>query len=517
MPEEAVGTTEELSPDQPLEVEVNGTRVLVVRAGGGIHAVGAECPHAGGNLADGNARNGHIRCPWHHAEFDLTTGQLEEPPSLNAIPHFDVRVEDGTIYVDVPDEVEKEQEPRMCAQNISEDDRLFVIVGGGAAAAAAAETLRQRGFAGRLMMITREPLIPYDRTKLSKSYLMIPGGESFPPSLRSEEFYDRHDIAVRTDTEVIALNPDDQTITLADGEQLRYDAALMATGSRPRRLDPPGSELDNIFYLRSVNDADRIREGVAGAESAVIVGASFIGMEAAAGLVGQGLEVTVVAPEPQPFALTLGEEVGSALRSIHEEKGVQFRMGHVIDEIRGSDRVEAVELDNGKRLDADLVVFGVGVVPETGYVMGLDLREDGSVPVDQHLQAADNLYAAGDIAAFPSPQTGEDIRVEHWRLALQHGRVAAANMAGAETAYEDVPFFWTDQHHNMVRYVGHAPDWDEVIIDGDLEEKQFIAFYVNAGRIAAAAGLNRDHEMTVVAECMRSGEMPAPDELEDCS
>ena len=515
MPEEIVASTDDLQDGQMTEVKVGDRNVLLARVGEEFFALAPECPHAGGQLAQGTLCEGHLRCPWHQARFDARTGDLEEPVSLDGLPRFDVRVEDGDVIVSVPDEPAEKRSMPMTDFDPEADDRTFLIVGAGASAAGAAEALRQDGYQGRIVMITREQQIPYDRTKLSKGYLKIPGADSYPPVLRSEDFYEENGIELITGREVTKLDAESQVVELDDDSHMDYDAALLATGGRPRTLPIPGMDLENVFLLRSVADADAIRAALEDAMYGVVVGASFIGMEAAAGLTGRDVQVTVVAPESVPFELSLGQEVGGVVQRLHEDKDVLFEMGRTVASFEGDDVVEDVVLDNGDRVEADLVIVGVGVQPVTDYIEGLDLNKDGSVPVDSHMRAADNLYAAGDIASFPSPQTGDPIRVEHWRLALQLGRIAAHNMAGREVDYEDVPFFWTDQYHNMIRYVGHAEEWDDLIVDGDLEEGEFVAFYAKDGRILAAAGLDRDREMDAIAELMRADRMPGAEAVRE--
>jgi NADPH-dependent 2,4-dienoyl-CoA reductase/sulfur reductase-like enzyme len=262
-----------------------------------------------------------------------------------------------------------------------------------------------------------------------------------------------------------------------------------------------------------VADADRLRVAIERSEKSIVVGASFIGMEAAAMFAGRGLDVTVVAPESEPFENTLGPEVGKLFRDLHEGKGVEFCLGRTVHRFEGEDEVEAVVLDNDEQLQTDMVIIGVGVDPVTDYLSGVDLNRDESLNVDPHMRVCAGLYAAGDIACFPDPRTGQRMRIEHWRTALQLGRVAARNMAGEEATFEDVPFFWTMQFFKSVRYVGHAPEWDEVIVDGELAERDFIAYYVREDEVLAAAGWGRDREMDALAELMRAGRLPGVEEI----
>jgi len=244
-----------------------------------------------------------------------------------------------------------------------------------------------------------------------------------------------------------------------------------------------------------------------------VVGASFIGMEAAAALRKRGLSVTVVGRGSVPFQGTLGSEIGAMLQKIQEDKGVSFRLGRQVARLEGEARVKGVALDNGERLPADLVLVGIGVDPATDYLHGVATNPDGSVTVDQYLAVSDGLYAAGDIARFPDWRTGEPIRIEHWQLAESHGFTAALNMSGQPTAFTGVPFFWTEQFEPYLFYVGHVTDWDEIIWHGRPEDRKFVAFYVKNGLVMAAAGCEYDHGMAYIAELMRNGLMPTPAQL----
>jgi NADPH-dependent 2,4-dienoyl-CoA reductase/sulfur reductase-like enzyme/nitrite reductase/ring-hydroxylating ferredoxin subunit len=493
------------------EVSADGTRILLARVNGEFHAVGATCPHYGAPLAEGALCGARVVCPWHHACFDVTTGLLEEPPALDSLPRYEVRVEDGRVLARVPDEAEDRVPPRMSGRD-GADPRQFVILGAGAAGYAAAQTLREDGFRGRLALITREDRGPYDRPNLSKDYLQGSADPAWLP-LRAEEFYKEHDIELLCEREVTRVDAAGKTITFYNGETLAYDALLVATGGSPRRLNIPGSDLRNICLLRGLADADSIIETAGRSARVVVVGASFIGMEAAASLRARGLDVTVVAPSREPFEATLGPEVGALFRRVHEEQGVKFKLGSVVYRFEGTRSVEAVRLEGGERIEADMVLAGVGVYPATGFLEGVTLDEGGAVVVDARMRAADGLYAAGDIARFPDPRTGESVRIEHWRTAQQQGRVAAHNMAGKIVEYDGVPFFWTRQFDAGLLYAGHAASWDEIIFEGDVRSQDFLAFYVKDERVLAVAGMNRDREMAALEELLRLHRMPTPDRL----
>jgi NADPH-dependent 2,4-dienoyl-CoA reductase/sulfur reductase-like enzyme/nitrite reductase/ring-hydroxylating ferredoxin subunit len=509
-----VATIGELSDGEMRQVSADGTDILLARVKGKYHAVGALCTHYGAPLAEGVLSGERIVCPWHHACFNAATGDLEEPPALDALPCYEVRAEGGNIIVSLPDETADRRTPAMTGRDSAADGRVFVIVGGGAAGYAAAQTLREDGFRGRVCLITREDRAPYDRPNLSKDYLQGHAEAAWMP-LRPDEFYAEHGIELVCKKEVTRVDARAKTITFEGGETLGYDALLVATGGAPRRLNIPGGDLKNVHLLRSFADADSLIESAGSSARAVVAGASFIGMEAAAALAGRGLEVTVVAPSGEPFESTLGPEVGALFRRLHEEHGVNFKLGSMIYRIEGASKVEAVVLEGGERIETDMVVVGVGVRPATSFLDGVSLHDDGGVIVDAHLRAAEGLYAAGDIARFPEARTGERVRIEHWRAAQQQGRVAAHNMAGKATTFDAVPFFWTRQFDAGLLYVGHASRWDEIIYQGDVAGRDFIAFYVSDGRVSAAAGMNRDREMALMEELLRLDRLPSPAQLRD--
>jgi NADPH-dependent 2,4-dienoyl-CoA reductase/sulfur reductase-like enzyme len=361
-------------------------------------------------------------------------------------------------------------------------------------------------------MITREDRLPYDRPNLSKDYLHGHAEPEWMP-LRPDEFFSEHEIEVWRGKEVARVDAKTKTVSFKDGAQLVYDALLAATGGEPRTLPVPGSELKNVLTLRSFADADAIIAAAGNAKRAVVIGASFIGMEAAFSLRTRGLEVTVVAPDRTPFERTLGAEIGALFQKIHESNGVQFRLGAKVKRIVGDHQVEAVALAGGEKIEADMVLVGVGVRPATDFLAGVTLGEDGGVMVDSHLRAADSLYAAGDIARFTDARTKESSRIEHWRTALQQGRTAARNMAGRVTDYDTAPFFWTTQFGATLTYVGHATQWDEIIFDGEVDGQHFLAFYVKGDQVLAVAGMDRDREMAIIEDLMRHDNLPTPSRL----
>jgi len=488
------------------EIDLDGTKVLLVRRGEDVFALDGTCPHAGAPLAEGVLVGDRVICPWHKATFCVTSGACVEPPAVDDLKRIPVGIRDGEILL--APEAPVHPQPGQPAER---DPRRFAILGGGAAGAAAAQTLRAEGFAGQILMVDQEGALPYDRTLLSKAVLS--GAEASEKSpLQDEAFYHHHAIERRT-AQVTALDPAAQTLHFEDGTEFVYDAALIATGGVPVRPDFAGADLGNVFLLRSQSDAARLVAAAAPGRKAVVIGASFIGMEVAASLRERGLDVTVVGRERAPFEKQLGAEVGAVFRRMHEAEGVAFRLGSQVKRLTGEGTVAAVELGDGETLPADLVVAGLGVRPATGFIKGLPLREDGGVAVDAQLCAAHGLYAAGDIAAFPLRGDGPLVRIEHWRLAEQQGRLAARNMMGAERPFEAVPYFWTIQFMKQLDYVGHGSGEDEIVVRGDLAKPSFIAYYRREGRVVAAAGWDHDRDMAALVALMSERRHWAVDEL----
>jgi NADPH-dependent 2,4-dienoyl-CoA reductase/sulfur reductase-like enzyme/nitrite reductase/ring-hydroxylating ferredoxin subunit len=507
----------------------DGPKVLLTRQQGQVHAFAPNCPHYGAPLEKGKVVNGNIICPWHHACFKVENGHLCEPPALDNLPAYAVREEGGRILVQVPqnppastDKPETTPTAELGgtpppAAEAGADARTFVIVGGGAAGEYAAQTLRREGFLGRVVLVSADEKLPYDRTKLSKAYL---AGKAKPETLplREADFYAAQRIERLQNTRVTGVDLSKQEIQLDGQPPLRYDHLLLAPGGTPNLLPKlPGHDLAGVLPLRTQADADRLLEATKDAKQVVIIGSSFIGMEAASSLIGEGRAVTVIAQEKVPFARVLGPEIGAMFQKLHEEKGVKFETEAEVTALLGEGgRVTGAQLKAGKTLPADVVVLGVGVRPATDFLKeAFTLEKDGGLPVNANLLAAPNVYAAGDIARFPLATTGQPTRIEHWRLAQQHGAVAARNMLGQQAAYTAAPFFWTQQYGKSLRYAGHAEQWDDIIYHGDVAKQNFLAFYVQAGRIAAVAGMGRDADIIYITELLSAGQMPAPTALRE--
>lgn len=507
-----LANTSDLHDGEMKEISVDEVKILLARVGDNFHAVSATCPHYGGPLAEGTLCGTRVVCPWHHAAFNVVNGNMEDPPALDSLVSYPLRVDGERIMLSLPEGAEDRRMPAMCKRDTSADSRQFVIIGAGAAGYAAAQALREEGFRGSIVMVTREDRAPYDRPNLSKDYLHGHAEPEWMP-LRDEEFFRDHDIKLLLNREVTHVDARSKTITFERGETMDYDALLVATGGAPVRLNIPGSDLKNVCVLRSFADADSIIETAKHCRRAVVVGASFIGMEAASSLRERGLEVTVIAPSQEPFETTLGAEVGVLFRRVHESHGVRFKLGNIVYGFEGTHNVEAVALDNGELIETDMVVVGVGVRPVTQFLEGVELDQAGAVIVDSRLRAADGLFAAGDIASFPDLHAG-NVRIEHWRTAQQQGRTAARNMLGRNVTFDAVPFFWTRQFDIGLLYVGHVSSWDEIIYRGDVAAQDFLAFYVKDNRVRAVAGMNRDREMAAAEELLRLDRMPTREQLQ---
>ncbi len=488
-------------------VKVGDEEVLLAQVDGEIFALQGKCPHAGAPLEKGVLSSHRLVCPWHHACFDVRSGQLLEPPALDDLKRYRVERSEGEVRVFLA-ELPNPERPQPAP-----DERTFLMVGGGAAGEVCAQTLRRQGFGGRVVVLSADAQAPYDRTSLSKKVL---AGQADPDSLplKDEDWYAQNDVELRLNSVVEKVNVEAREVQLAGGETLAYDGLLFATGGVPRTLDVPGADLGNIVVLRTPQDVDWITDRLNQAKNVVIVGSSFIGLEAASSLRTRGdWNVTVVGQEDVPFESTLGEAVGRYFQGLHEAHGVTFKLGAEVERFEGERDVRAVVLRGGERLDADLVLLGVGVRPATGALPGDLLTERGEITVDARMRAAPNLYAAGDVTRFPGPQTDEPIHVEHWRVAQQHGRAAAMNLLGSGTDYAGVPYFWTFHYGQNLRYSGHAEGWDETVTWGDVDQGEFLVFYVKDGRVRAAAGLKRDTALAAAEELLRLDRMPSPQEL----
>ena len=479
---------------------VGDEAVLIARQGRELFAIGAVCSHYSGPLHEGLVVGDTVRCPWHHACFSLRTGQPLRPPALNPVTSWKVERRGDRVVV-----TGKRDDPPP--PKLSTDVKSILIVGGGAAGEVAAETLRREGFGGRITMVTSESQGPVDRPNLSKDYLAGNAPEEWIP-LRGEDFYREHQIDLLTGTPVSEIPTGERTAVLADGRSLGWDRLLIATGAEPVRLTIPGAELSHVHYLRSLGDSRAIIAASARAKRAVVLGASFIGLEVAASLRARDLEVHVVAPNRHPLERIMGNEVGDYVRSLHEEHGVVFHMGANPQRIDGA----GVTLSDGSTLPADLVVAGIGVRPSVGLAERAGIAVDGGIVVDEFLESSrPGIYAAGDVARWPDPRTGQRARVEHWVVAERQGQVAARNMLGRRERFDAVPFFWSQHYDVTINYVGYAPHWDQAEVRGSLSGRDATVVYRLAGRVAAVATIFRDRVSLAAEAAIERGNANALD------
>ena len=457
--------------------------ILLSRFEGRFFAVGGACTHYGAALSDGLVDGDRVRCPLHHACFSLRSGAALRAPAFDPLDRWAVETQGDRVFVRarIDDPPGKTQQPRSGVERI-------VILGGGGAGFACADELRTRGYSGRLTLISADRDPPCDRPNLSRDFLAGTAPEDWIP-LRPDGWYRDREIDLILGAEIIRIDPEGRKLHAASGADYGFDRLLIATGAEPRRLDSPGFDRDNVFMLRSLADARAIADCAKLGARAVVIGSSFIGLEAAAALRAREVEVDVVALERMPFANVLGEEIGAYFRDLHQSHGVRFHPGTTAARFDG----RAVRLASGVVLEADFVLVGVGVRPKIALAEAAGLAVDQGVRVDRFLQTdAPGIYAAGDIASYPDPRGGGRLRIEHWVTALRQGQVAAANMLGAREAFESVPFFWTEQYGVALRYTGHAAKWDEVRIEGDVAAGDFVARYFEAGELRAAAAVGRD-------------------------
>src|SRR6184192_4848186 len=428
-----------------------GEAVLVARQGRELFAIGATCTHYGGPLAKGLMVDCTVRCPWHHARFDLRTGEAIAAPALNDVACYKIEKRGELCFVTAKADEKPAQKPKSSPASV-------VIIGAGAAGNAAAEMLRREGYDGLVTMITADEFLPYDRPNLSKDYLAGTASEEWIP-LRSADFYREQKIETFTNTSVRAIDPQEKKVTLKDGRSLGYGALLLATGAEPVRLAIPGGDLSHVYYLRTLTDSRRIIDKAKSSKRAVVIGASFIGLEVAWSLRERKLEVAVVGKGSLPLEKVLGGELGTLIRETYEANGVKFQLGRKPAAIQ--DR--HVELDDGTTLDCDLVVVGIGVRPNTAIAKQAGIATDNGVLVDEFLKTnVPGIFAAGDIARWPDPRAGR-IRVEHWVVAQRHGQTAARNILGAHEAFILPPFFWSNHFDVHIHYVGHGSGNDQAI------------------------------------------------------
>jgi 3-phenylpropionate/trans-cinnamate dioxygenase ferredoxin reductase subunit len=380
----------------------------------------------------------------------------------------------------------------------------FVIVGANLAGGTAAITLREEGFDGEIVLIGAELQYPYERPPLSKEYLQ--GKKPFEDALlKPASFYDEHNIRTLFGVRATRIDPQNQVVELENSNSVPYHKVLVATGVRNRPLRVPGADLEGIYDLRTVADADRILAESRPGRRAVLVGMGFIGSEIAASLRSLGVEVTVVEFFKTPLFRVLGERVGHVFEAIHREQGVQMFFGESVAAFEGTRRVRHVVTSNGRRIEGDFVIAGVGVEPVTDVVAGSGVKVENGIVVDEYCQTnVEGIYAAGDVANHFHPVFGRLIRVEHWQNAIHQGRAAARSLLGKREPYDDVHWFWSDQYNYNIQYAGFHSGWDELVVRGNLDQRNFVVFYMQEQRIAAAVAFNRGRDVQRVMPSIKA-------------
>jgi NADPH-dependent 2,4-dienoyl-CoA reductase/sulfur reductase-like enzyme/nitrite reductase/ring-hydroxylating ferredoxin subunit len=473
----------ELPDGAKLAGHVGQDPVLVVCRGADIFAIGAQCTHYNGPLAEGLLVDDTVRCPWHHACFDLRTGEALRAPALSPVSTWRVERRDGKIFVREKN-AQHEKKPR----GKRDEPNKIVIVGGGGAGFAAAEMLRRQKYEGGIVMLSSDDAPPVDRPNLSKDYLAGSAPEEWLP-LRDQSFYSDNAIDLRLNTSAAAIDVRAREVTLANGERIPFDRLLLATGAEPVSPSIPGAKPSDVLVLRSLKDCRAIIERAKTARRAVVLGASFIGLEVAASLRARNIEVHVVAPEEHPMAKILGPDFGRLVQTLHEQHGIVPHLGETARGLEG----KRMTLSGGSVLEADLIVAGLGVRPRLGLAEAASLKVDRGVVVDGFLEtSAPGIFAAGDIARWPDRLNGEAIRVEHWVVAERQGQTAALNMLGLREAFDAVPFFWSQHYDVPINYVGHAEKWDDLVVEGDIAGKDGLVRMRRAGRTLAVASVFRD-------------------------
>ncbi|XP_034461241.1 apoptosis inducing factor mitochondria associated 4 isoform X2 [Hippoglossus hippoglossus] len=499
---------DDLNDGQMREVTVGEQKVLLVRTHGQYSAVGSRCSHYNAPLIKGTLVGDRVRCPFHGACFNVRTGDIEEYPGLDCLPSYKVKVEDGKVYVSI-DKKSLNLTRRvkdMCSM-VPDIKHTVLLIGGGPASLVCAETLRQNCYEGRIIMVTKDTLPPFDKPKLSKAMNV----DSSSILLRSSDFYQQHGIEMWTQKEVVSVNPADKAVKLGDGTVQHYDQLLISTGCRARPLSCPGWDLQGVNVLQNHEDAKEIHSSCLG-RKAVVIGASFIGMEVVSFLSDKAASVAMVGTSTYPYERSLGPEIGKMTMQMLEEQNVKFYMNDTVTEIKGENgKVKEVVLKSGTVLEADVVIAGIGVIPNSDFLEGSGVEVDSrkAVIVDKFMRTnITDIFSAGDVTCFPLAIRGDQrVNIAHWQMSHAHGRVAALNMLKKPTEIKSVPFFWTVLLGKSIRYTGYGEGYTEIIFKGKVEERKFLAFYIKDEVVVAAASLMFDPAVARLAELMATGQV----------
>ncbi|XP_009875245.1 PREDICTED: apoptosis-inducing factor 3-like, partial [Apaloderma vittatum] len=497
------------------DVMVAGYPVLLLRNKLEFSALGSKCPHYGAPLSKGVLRGQRLRCPWHGACFNIKNGDIEEYPSLDCLPCFKVTVEEGKVFVTAK---KKDLESSVRVKHTSKRCRLnrntMLLLGGGVAALVCAETLRQEGFTGRIIMATKENHVPFDKSKLSKEMDLKPEDIY----LRKPEFLAAQDIELWTEKEAVTVDFQKQKVHFMDGSFQKYNQLLIATGSHSSPIKVPGADLQNVCVLQTPEDSNKILELATG-KTLVIIGASFVGMEIAAFLSDKAGAISVVEKKEFPFQSALGPQVGGVAMKMLQNEGVKFYMKTELCELKGEDgKVTEAVLASGERLPADVVVVGIGAVPNSAFLKDTSIARDnsGAILVDLCMKTnMPNVFAAGDVASFPvALLNGDRSSIHHQQVAEAHGHIAALNMLKKGEELHTVPFFWTTMFGKSIRYAGCGKGYTDTVVKGSLEQEKFLIFYIRDGFVTAAASLNCDPMVSLIAEVLYSGKRISKEEAE---
>lgn len=493
--------------------------ILITKYDGKLRAVSNYCPHFGAPLHTGVMIDRVVKCPWHGASFDVVTGKTDISPALDDLTTFEIVEENGQYYVKLPKDLSKlknQKTAKMAKRDLS-DQRKIVIVGAGGAGLSAAETLRQAGYTGEIILVSQEGSYPYDRTMLTK--YVPPKVDGI--ALRGKEFFDEYDINIKFNSVVTKVNNQAKTVTLDDGTALNYDKLLIATGSRPIPPNVEGldKENKNFYLIRNFDETRRMLDTVPFKKDIVVVGGSFISMEAASLIKKANKEanVTVVVRSKSPFLKELGEEVGNVLKKLHEDNGVKFiTEDEIIQVTPNSSEVQNIKLKNGSSFLCDLLVFGTGVKPNSELVKDIVTMDKDHIKSNLFMNTSDpNIYCAGDVTSVPFMHTGKRYSYGHWVNAQQQGAIAALNMLDENVAYDYVPYYWTRMWDKTLQFTGNGSDFDEVFVDGDLSKYTFVAYYFKNGKVVGCASMNTSNAVNIMYEAFKANLLPRGSLIKD--
>jgi len=491
---------------QEFEIGNNGNKILVVKQNNEFFAVGSKCSHYGAPLVKGALGDGIVRCPWHGACFNLKTGDIEDFPGLDSIPSFKVSVANGNVKVFAKKcAFENSKIVKPLTRYNPENKRTFIVIGSGPTGTECVEKLRQEGFNGRLILITKDSYLPYDRTKLSKAL----SSEATSILLRSHQFYESGDIEILTKTSVESIDTSAKTVHLSNNEQITFDALFIASGMTPRST-PEVSKYDNVLTLRTIDDAHKIFQSLSSDCHLVVIGSSFIGMEVAAATFSKVKSVHVIGRSDVPFKESLGKEIGERVQELFESKGVVFHMKTSVKNYIGyNNRLSEIELSDGQKLKADVCIIATGSKTNVEFLAGSNIEinsSNGAIEVDENLETnVKGIFAGGDVANAPVYPTDIKASLGHWQLATYHGKIAALQMLGKKTPIKSVPFFWTALFGTSIRFAGYNRGYTDVLINGDLENFKAVLYYCKGNDVVAVATIGSDPIAAQFAELLRSG------------